>query len=295
MARRVLIMGVSGMLGHTLMGRLARDTTLDVYGTARDVERLRRHLPHGIMQRVVDGVDATDVAGVRKVLRDVRPEIVVNCIGIVKQDAQINDAVRTISVNSLLPHLLAREAAEFGARLIHVSTDCVFSGTRGNYIETDVPDPHDFYGRSKLLGEVANPPALTLRTSIIGHELLTKRSLLEWFLTQSGSVNGFTNAVYTGVTTTEVARLLSRVVFPRAELVGLFHVASKPISKYDLLHLIAAEYAWAGDIKPFPDFVCDRSLSGDFLYSTTGYRPPAWVEMIADMHQSHMAGEEVFD
>lgn len=282
---RVLILGATGMLGHTLITELDQTKGIEVHGTARDKNHAFVNLPAKLIQRVTPKVDALNFDSVRRVLRDVHPDLVVNCIGVIKQDPTIQDAIRTISANSLFPRALAQECASRDARLIHISTDCVFSGARGNYSETDNPDPVDLYGRSKLLGEITEAPALTLRMSLIGHELGTSRSLVDWFLSQSGTVKGFTRAIYSGVTTTEFARLLVSNIFPRNDLTGLFHVASSHISKYDLLRLIAQIYRWPGEILPVDDFVCDRSLSADALFSVTGYRPPTWPEMIIEMNR----------
>jgi dTDP-4-dehydrorhamnose reductase len=278
------------MLGHALMSELRAMGSLEVHGSARRLGLLPDYLPADLLERVILGVDASDLDSVRHALGEVRPDIVVNCIGVIKQDPAVDDAVNTISLNSLFPHVLARECARKNARLIHVSTDCVFSGRRGNYAESDLPDPTDLYGRSKLLGEVTAAPHLTLRTSIIGHELGTTRSLVDWFLSQTGVVKGFAKAIYSGLTTTEFARVLATVVFPRSELAGLFQLASTPISKYDLLRLVAAEYGWEGRLVQDDAVVIDRSLSAEAFFALTGYRAPAWPEMIAEMHQSMPAG-----
>jgi dTDP-4-dehydrorhamnose reductase len=279
---RVLVLGVTGMLGHTLLREFDGDPDVEVHGTARARE-VTGLLPADLAVRVRTGVDARDVDGIRRLLHDVRPDAVVNCVGVVKQRPEVQDAVGTVSLNALFPHLLSRECAAVGARLIHVSTDCVFSGDRGAYVETDLPDPPDLYGRSKLLGEATEGGALTLRTSIIGHELASNRSLVDWFLTRSGVVSGYTKAIYSGVTTLEFARLLRTVILPRTDVAGLYHVAAAPIPKYDLLRLVAAEYGWTGEIVPYDGFVCDRSLSAEALAAVTGYRPPSWPEMIAQL------------
>jgi dTDP-4-dehydrorhamnose reductase len=222
---------------------------------------------------------------VRRLLKDLQPDVVINCIGVIKQKPEIEDAIGTITLNSLFPHLLADECAGRDIRLIHVGTDGVFSGNRGRYSEADNPDPADLYGRSKLAGEVTSPPALTLRTAVIGHELGSNRSLVDWFLSRSGTVNGYRRAIFSGITATEFAHLLHSVILPRTDLTGLLHVASTPISKYELLHLVGREYGWRGQLTPFDSFTCDRSLSADALFSLTGYRPPTWPEMIAEMHR----------
>jgi dTDP-4-dehydrorhamnose reductase len=286
MKPRVLILGVTGMLGHALMRELAKSKTQEVFGTTRRVDLRSESFPSHTVGHVFSGIDARNMGAVAELLAHLEPDIVVNCIGVIKQDPAINDAVNTITLNALLPHLLARECAGVGARLIHISTDCVFSGSDGGYVETDNPDPADFYGRSKLLGEVTMPPSLTLRTSIIGHELSSTKSLVDWFLSQSGAVNGFTGAIYSGLTTVEFARLLTSIIFPQNDLIGLLHVASTPISKFELLSIIADEYNWIGEIVPFDDYICDRSLSAERLFAKTGYRPPSWHTMIMEMHHA---------
>lgn len=284
--RRVFILGVTGMLGHTLMGELSRDESVDVRGLARSTKTLEKIFPKELLARVTTTTDATDIKFIGAQLDSIRPDIVVNCIGVIKQDPSVGDATHTMALNAKFPHLLADICGERGIRLIHVSTDCVFSGKKGRYVETDSPDPVDLYGRSKLLGEVSTAPALTVRTSFIGHELGTNRSLLDWFLTQFGIVNGFTKAIYSGLTATELSHMLASVIFPRDDLNGLYHVASNPISKYDLLNLIADAYGWSGELVPSSEFECDRSLLAEPFFAKTGYRPPEWPEMIKEMHRT---------
>ena len=282
---KVMILGVAGMLGNVLFRELSASGEYDVWGSARSTDSLRTVVPDALLGRILPDVDATDVLAVRRLLDESRPDVVVNAIGVIKQDPRVQNLGNTVAVNALFPHLLAEHCAEIGARLIHVSTDCVFSGESGKYTERSQPDPHDFYGMSKLLGEVVSP-ALVLRTSIIGHELAGNRSLIDWFLSRSGTVRGFTRAIYSGVTTTEFARLLSTVVIPRPQLSGLLHVAAEPISKHDLLTLVAKQYRWDGQIVPDDSFVCDRSLVADHLQTLTGYRPPDWPTMIRAMYES---------
>ena len=212
-----------------------------------------------------------------------KPDIASNCIGVVKQLAEAKNPLYAVPLNTMLPHRLASLCQIVGARLIHISTDCVFSGAKGNYLETDFPDADDLYGRSKLLGEVDYPHTVTLRTSIIGHEMAGRRSLLNWFLSQSGSVKGFTRAVFSGLPTIELSRVVRDYVLPRPELHGLYHVAAKPINKYDLLSLIAKVYGKEINIVPDKDFVIDRSLNADKFQKATGYMPPEWPDLIAAM------------
>lgn len=290
--RRVLVLGVTGMLGHTLMAELRRSPALEVHGSARSTELLASVFGDELLARVAPGVDATDMTSIDALIDRLEPDIVVNCIGVIKQDPSVEDAVNTIALNALFPHLLARLCARRGIRAVHVSTDCVFSGRVGRYTESDSPDPVDLYGRSKLLGEISTPPALTLRTSFIGPELGTTLSLVDWFLSQRGVVNGFTRAIYSGLTSMEFARMLATVVIPRDDLVGLYHVASAPIPKFDLLALIATTYEWPGSLVPAAEFACDRSMLAERFFAATGYRPPPWSEMIQQMHDARKSGPD---
>lgn len=289
--RRILILGATGMLGHNLMRELSRDKSLDVQGSARSTSALEKIFPKELLSRVIPRIDANDMGLISGLLARVQPDIVVNCIGVIKQDPSIQDAANTISLNARFPHLLAEACTERNIRMIHISTDCVFSGIKGGYVESDNPDPVDLYGRSKLLGEVSRAPALTLRTSFIGHEPGTRTSLLEWFLSRTSVVSGFTEAIYSGLTAIEFSHVLTSVVFPRGDLTGLYHVASTPISKYDLLCAIADEYGWPGQLVPSSDFECDRSLSADSFLTATGYRPPEWPEMISQMHSTSRSSQ----
>ncbi|GGL04424.1 dTDP-4-dehydrorhamnose reductase family protein [Mangrovihabitans endophyticus] len=280
---KILVLGASGMLGHTVLRELASDSDLHVTGAVR-----KRPGNFNFGALVLDGIDASDFGSIKAVIDQVDPNVVINCIGVIKQDPRVEDKVNTIAVNAMLPHVLERECDERGRRFIHFSTDCVFSGRRGRYTEEDTPDPVDFYGRSKLMGE-AGQTGLVLRTSIIGREISSKRSLLEWFLSSQGTVRGFTEAIYSGVTTTEMARLVKSVIRNHPALSGLLHVASDPISKHDLLHVIADEYGWHGTIAPDSKVRCDRSMRADGLFALTGYRPPAWKTMIKEMRMAESA------
>lgn len=281
---KVLILGVTGMLGNTLFRYLAEDESICVYGTARSKNAFQ-YFPNELSSRLIVGVDGENQESLLKVFANIQPDVVVNCIGIVKQLIEAKDPLVSIPINSLLPHQLAALCQKAGARLIHISTDCVFSGSKGNYLESDFPDADDLYGRSKLLGEVDYPHAITLRTSIIGHELSGQRSLVDWFLSQQGTIKGFTHAIYSGFPTIELANIIRNVVMPRPQMKGLYHVASKPINKYDLLHLVAKTYRKTIEIIPTDNLIIDRSLAAERFNKETGYVVPEWPELIERMYK----------
>ena len=286
---RVLVLGAGGMLGHTLIDLLAGRPGLDVAGTIRDPAPPAAHRTGTTPVTIHPGIDVARPGTLDALLDDVRPDVIVNAVGIVRQVAAGNDPIATIELNALLPHRLARLAAAQRARLIQVSTDCVFSGRRGGYTEDDAPDPVDLYGRTKLLGEVVDGDALTIRTSVVGHELATRHGLVEWFLAQTGTVPGYSRAVFSGLPTVELARVIADEVLPRPTLRGLFHVGAAPIAKLDLLALVADRYAARATLEPRDEPVIDRSLDARRFTDATGYRAPAWPDLVAAMHDDAVA------
>jgi dTDP-4-dehydrorhamnose reductase len=283
---RILILGGDGMLGHQLFRRFrARHEVCATLRLGREAYEAHNLFEQGT---VFYGVDAKDTNTLLQVLADVRPAAVVNAVGIVKQRSEATAVIPSLEINALLPHRLALMCRTVGARLIHLSTDCVFSGRTGNYRETDVPDAEDLYGRTKLLGEVAEAHCLTIRTSMIGPELSRKTGLLEWFLAQRGqNVKGFTKAIFSGFPTVELARIVEMVLVDFPMIHGLYHVAAQPISKHDLLSLIRDRFELPITIERDVTFACDRSLNADRFCQETGYSPPTWEAMI-DVMAQHM-------
>jgi dTDP-4-dehydrorhamnose reductase len=283
---KVLVLGGEGMLGHKVFEVLSR--RYDTVATFVDPDGLWRDFPQyaGLpAERLLTGVDAQHFATVAAALDRARPDAVINCVGIVKQLKEAADAVLSITLNSLLPHRLADLCAGAGARLVHVSTDCVFSGRKGSaYTEDDLPDPEDLYGRSKLLGEVDRPGCLTLRTSIFGRDFLKQSALLEWFLSnRGGRVRGYRNAIYSGFPTQVLARIVGDVLESRPGLSGVVQVASLPITKYDLLVMLREAMVLDIEIEPYDDLPCDRSLSAARFLAATGYTIPSWEEMVREV------------
>ncbi|MEN8638950.1 dTDP-4-dehydrorhamnose reductase family protein [Pseudomonas sichuanensis] len=284
---KILVLGVTGMLGNAVFRVFSADPAHETWGTLRGQAGLRYFAPSS-HERLVCGLDVLDQDALVAVFAKVRPDVVINCVGLIKQLADAKDPLTALPINAMLPHRLARLCAVAGARLIHVSTDCVFSGGKGHYLESDLSDAEDLYGKSKYIGELHDlPHAITLRTSIIGHELGSNHALVEWFLSQEGPVRGFGKAIFSGLPTVELAHVMKDYVISRPELSGLYHVAAAPIAKLELLQLVAARYGKQVEIRPDDALVIDRSLDGSRFREATGYQAPEWPELIRRMHAHH--------
>jgi len=281
---KVLILGGSGMLGHKLWQLFS--SRFDTYVTLhRDFEAYR-HYKLFDSAHSVNHVSAEKFETVVRAIDAMRPTVVINCIGIVKQVEAARDPVTSIEINALFPHRLARLCQERRIRLIHMSTDCVFSGRKGNYSENDLSDAEDLYGRTKFLGEASYEGCLTIRTSMIGRELETSNGLVEWFLSQEGkAIGGYTRAIFSGFTTNALAEIIANIINKQSELYGVWHVASATISKFDLLSLVKHVYGLNIKIEPNESVVCDRSLNPDRFRKATGFVAPTWYDMIEQMYR----------
>lgn len=282
--RKILVLGASGMLGHMLFKVLSDHDDLDVFGTIRGFEKNSRIESLGKSGKLLKGVHFESDAPFLDALKTCRPDVIVNCIGLIRQKPDGQNHLACIELNSKLPHKLFKISQVAGARFIHVSTDCVFNGNLGNYTEESPPSAEDVYGLSKFLGEVHYEGALTLRTSIIGPELSGKLSLLEWFLSQSGTINGFDKAIYSGLPTYELSQIIKNIITKFENLSGLYQVSTNPISKYELLKLIADTYSKQIEIKRLSDYVSDKSLSFTKFAAATEYIPKNWEHLINDMY-----------
>lgn len=280
---RVLILGASGMIGSTMLRVLSEKKDWQVFGSIRNGS-LRRLFSEEIRKHLIEGIDVEHLDSLVMILDKVRPNVVVNCVGLTKHKPEAEDPLVSIPINALMPHRLAGLCKLSGVRLIHISTDCVFSGEKGNYSEVDFADAHDIYGKSKILGEVNYSHAITLRTSTIGHELQSQYGLLDWFLSQDGVCKGYSRAVFSGLPTVVFSRVVRDVVIPLTKLSGLYHVAANPINKFDLLKLIADVYGKTVDIRPDSSLSIDRSLDAKRFQSATGYIAPEWPELINLMY-----------
>ena len=283
--KKVLILGITGMLGHNLYYVLSRNNNLEVFGTVRNREGIDKWFNSDGLKKIYHGIEAVDLPLLQNIIDELRPDAVINCIGIIKQIPLAQDPVATLLINALFPHQVAKICGEVGARLVHFSTDCVFSGRKGNYTEEDMSDAEDLYGKTKFLGEVTYTHCITLRTSIIGHELKGKYGLIEWFLSRNKKIKGYTKAIFSGFPTVELGHIVSEYVIPNENLQGLYQVSSDPISKYDLLKLVAERYGRDIEIEPFNDVRENRSLDSTAFKRITGYNPPSWQKLVDKMYQ----------
>lgn len=281
---RILVIGASGMLGNALYRFFSKFSDFVVIGTVRSIDMID-YFPAEFRNNLVILPDVLDEAALVDLVSETSPNVVINCVGLVKQIEALHDQVASISINSLLPHKLAKICMSHGSRMIHVSTDCVFSGKKGMYTEEDIPDARDLYGLSKLLGEVDKcPHAVTLRTSIIGHELMTHHSLVNWFLSQNSAVEGYRRAIFSGLPANEIGRIIKDHVLPHPNIRGLYHLSSEPISKYGLLRIISRVYKKNIQIALNDSYQIDRSLDSAKFRLATGFQPKKWDQLVEEMY-----------
>lgn len=281
---KVLVLGSTGLIGRTFLRVISEKSSLDVYGTVRSDLSLQ-HFKDIPLSKIFTEIDTEDDSKMLDIFGTIHPDVVINCIGLTKHKEDGNHPIKAIKLNALFPHRLAQLSSLFGAKLIHVSTDCVFSGKKGLYSENDQPDADDIYGKSKALGEILYGDSLTIRTSTLGHELNTNSGLLNWFLSQKDKCKGFKNAVFSGLPTAVLAQVIRDYILNDNSLKGLYHIAASPINKYDLLKLIAEVYGKKIDIELDEDFVIDRSLDATKFNLATGFKAPEWPELIQTMYQ----------
>jgi len=281
---RLLVLGATGLIGYAVFQTLNQCKDFKVTGTVRSEDQ-KSAFDISIQNQLLGGIDVANESILTEVFERVKPDQVINCIGYTKH--QPNDLMVCMDLNSALPHRLLNLSNQFNSRLIHISTDCVFSGRKGNYQESDIPDAEDIYGKSKILGEIADANSVTLRTSTIGHELFTNHGLLNWFLAQHDSCEGYRNAIFSGLPTIVFAEIIRDLVIPNPQICGLYHVSAAPINKYDLLTLIAEIYKKKILINVNDAIKIDRSLNSQKFKDATGFSPPPWENLINYMHKSY--------
>jgi dTDP-4-dehydrorhamnose reductase len=278
---KILILGGDGQIGHQLFKhfRGRHETKATLRGDLTEYEKFGMFTSRNVYPRV----DVRVAESLMAVAEDFQPEAVINAVGITNKRPEATDHIACIEINALLPHRLASFCKTIGARLVHLSTDCVFSGHKGNYGDDESSDADDLYGRSKALGEVREGHCITLRTSHIGRELSRKTGLLEWFLAQHGQIRGFKRAIFSGLTTLELSRVVEHILLNYPQASGLYNVSSEPISKFSLLMLLKEKMGLPIEIIPDETFHCDRSLDSTKFRREFNYTPPSWEEMADEL------------
>jgi len=291
---RVLIHGITGMLGHTLFLELSKNQNLEVFGTARYPDFNRWPIFKGHESNLRPDVDADNFDSISRSLAAIQPTLVINCIGLIKQLWWGSDPLAAITVNAQLPHRISLVCKAAKARLIHIGTDCVFNGKAGNYADDSPSTAEDIYGKTKSLGELSYPHCVTLRTSIIGHEVKGRRGVVDWFLSQKGTVKGYAQAIFSGFPTVELSRIISEFVIPNRSLSGVYNVSAAPLSKYRLLQMVKDRYGLDVEVVPSDEVVIDRSLDSSRFRSMTGYQPPRWETLVEHMYADYVKKKEAF-
>ena len=284
MKKNLLILGVNGMLGHNLFRYFYYRNKFNTYGLLRDREKILKDKFLYLNENIQE-IESEEIEKINEKLSKWNINVVINCIGIVKQSPNANYSEKSIKINSLFPHELNSLCSKLNIRLIHISTDCIFSGKKGFYDEEDYPDSLDLYGRTKFLGELSNSNAITLRTSFIGKELSTNYGLLNWFLSQEGKIKGFSIAIYSGVPTCELGRIIENYVLPNKCLKGLYNVSADPINKFTLLNIFKEVYKKNIIILKDETYKIDRSLNSKKFRKATGYKPLEWFKAIEKMKE----------
>lgn len=289
---KIIVLGASGMLGHKVFEILSKYDEYDVYGTVTSISSFRNCLPKQFNNHIVKNIYANKIETVEVLIKKAKPNVVINCIGIIKQNKDSKDYINSITINTLFPHLVANLCEKYNSRFITIATDCVFDGTKGDYKDSDLPTCHDVYGMTKYLGEVKDKEnSLTLRTSIIGHELDSSISLLDWFLSQDNVVKGYKKAIFSGFTTLEFAKLLAEKIIPNKKLFGLYQISVDPISKYKLLKIITDIYKKNIRITIDDEVKINRSLNSDILRKIINYKPPKWQDLVFEMYNNFLVSD----
>jgi len=281
---KILILGANGLLGGACYRLMMQVPNLEVFGSVRS--KLDKSVKFS--QRLIGSIDVLDSERLDQLFAENKPQVVINCTSLSKSMINDADPLKFIELYSMLPHRLARLCNRYSARLIHISSDGVFSGKKGNYREIDKADADDLYGRSKFLGEVTNPNCITIRTSIIGHDNSLQNGLISWYLSNKYSCKGYTKAIFSGLPVCVLAQILVDFVIFNLKLEGVYHIGSNPISKFDLLKLVAEIYDSHVSVKPDHSVIMNRSLNTEKFQREANYSPPNWDTLVRLMHDDYL-------
>lgn len=281
----ILILGANGLVGNEIFRYLSFNSEWNIFGAVRSDSYISLYPDHS-KKNILIFSDFLNDDSLSDFLKLSNPDIVINAVGVTKHRPDSENILKMVPINALFPHRLDYICKSLSIRLIHIGTDCVFSGDKGNYLESDLSDARDLYGKSKALGDLYNPGPVTLRTSFIGHEMNSKLGLVEWFLSQKGVCKGYSKAIFSGFPASYFALILQKYIIPNKNIRGLFHIASEPITKFDLLNIIANVYKIDIKIEKDDLLTINRSLNADLFNKLTGFVPPKWPELIKFMHQN---------
>ena len=289
---KLLILGSNGLLGNTLTKYFFEKSNYETYGFLKDSSKLK-FFKKKYINRLIIIQNILNTTDLRRNIKALMPDVIINCIGQTNKirGKNLDNIENYININSLFPFRLKEICEEIQSRLIHFSSDCVFSGEKGFYSERDNPDPIDLYGKSKLLGEIDDENIITIRKSVIGHELDSRKGLLEWFLNQEGSVEGYKEAIFSGLTVLELARIIDMYILPNKNLKGIIQISGEPISKYDLLKIIANQYNKHNEIVPNKEIKINRSLNSEYFRNLTGYRSNSWPLLVKSMEEFNLLNQ----
>jgi dTDP-4-dehydrorhamnose reductase len=291
---KILVLGATGMLGYQIFKFFSSEVSYDVYGTVRLKKNAQSFETFNAFKdggKIIFDFDVSNFESIISLVDRLKPDLIINSIAYTNKDNKPNDFFMMTLINSFFPKKLSELCLNLKIRMIHFSTDAIFNGNKAPYSEDDIPDFLDFYGLTKYLGEVdKNHFVVTIRTSMIGHETEKKNSknIVNWFLSQNEEVKGFSKYIFSGLTTLEISKIIKNYIIPNKQLYGIYHVSSKPISKFDLLRLISSLYNKTIKIVPDSSVIINRSLDSSRFYLATGYKAPEWDVLINQMREDSL-------
>lgn len=291
---RILILGGNGMIGHKIFQVISNkhlDTWVLFKKSFNDISF------NEIFNKtnIIDNFDLSNFHKLSTLLNNLKPEVIINAVGITIRRGIDNIPSKSIQINSALPHFINEWVILNNKRLIHFSTDCVFSGDQGSYTENSIPDARDIYGKSKALGEVSSKNTLTLRGSMIGREIENKTELLEWVLSQRNKqLKAFSNVIYSGITTIRMAKLVLKIIEEFPQMHGIYNVSSECISKYDLIKLFVKEFNISIDIISDDSYISKKDLDSTKFYNELGIDKPNWNDLIIELINDYLNNLNIY-
>ncbi len=280
---KILLIGANGLIGYNIFRNLIKSKEFNIFLLVRSKKNINNFYRSFHFDKLIELKEFKNTSLLESFLKELKPSIVLNCAGITKHSPNIKNISEVLYINSIFPRNLSEICSALKIRLIHLSSDCIFSGSSGMYKDKSFPDANDLYGISKALGEIDKENHLTIRTSTIGHEAQTSYGLLNWFLKQK-ECKGYKNAIFSGPTTLELSKILKDLIIPNQHLSGVLNISSDPIDKYSLLKLIKDTYSLDTVINKCSEVRINRSLNSEKFRTMTNYSVKSWGNMIREMY-----------